>query len=568
MSEPIVLEPLDRLFAEELLAHEPEPRPEALRRAAEAVSAWRRLGHTCIPLSELEGVTAEALRQTRCVGRPGDFTPLILDDAGRLYLRRYHAYETQTAAAIRQRLRQHPSCDQAILAEGLRKFFSADPVSDQARAARTAVERAFCVITGGPGTGKTHTIAVVLALLHAQFPVGHPPRIALAAPTGKAAARMKESIQRMVDTNPAFAGLGALLPREATTIHRLLGVIPNAPDFRHNADHPLPVDVVILDEASMTDLALMARLILSLPAQARLILLGDRDQLAAVEAGNVLGDLCGRGLHPLPAAPIATHIVALRKNYRFEEGSGIHRISQQVNAGDDTAVLASLGERSTDFGATLLPRGDQLRSALRARGLPEFRELLADRDPMKVLSRLNDFRLLCALRTGPFGVVQVNTLLESLLDEAGLIDARQPHYPGRPIIITRNDYQLGLFNGDTGILLPDPANPEGGLRVWFPDEAGGVRSFNPGRLPAHETVFAMTVHKSQGSEFRRVLFLLPDRPAPVLTRELIYTGLTRARDHVELWYEAATLRTAIRQQVERTSGLRDALWAGNDTDEE
>ena len=565
MSEPIALEPLDRLFAAELLAHEPAP-TESLRRAAEAVSAWRRLGHTCMPLSELEGVSGEMLRSAKCVGRPGDFTPLILDDAGRLYLRRYHAYETQTAAAIRQRLAQQPACDEAKLADGLRKFFPLDSSSDQARAARTAVERAFCVITGGPGTGKTHTIAVVLALLHAQFPLEHPPRIALAAPTGKAAARMKESIQRMVETNPAFAGLGTFLPREATTIHRLLGVIPNSPDFRHTADHPLPVDVVILDEASMTDLALMAKLVSALPASARLILLGDRDQLAAVEAGNVLGDLCGRGLQPLPAAAIAEHIVALRKNYRFGDGSGIHRISQLVNAGDDTGALAAFAEPSADFTATPLPPADRLRAALRSRGIPEFRDLLADREPAAALARLNDFRLLCALRTGPFGVVQVNTLLESLLDEAGLIDARQAHYEGRPIIVTRNDYQLGLFNGDTGILLPDPAHPGGGLRAWFPDEAGGVRSFNPGRLPAHETVFAMTVHKSQGSEFKRVLFLLPDRLAPVLTRELIYTGLTRARNHVELWYEDSTLRDAIRQQVDRTSGLRDALWAADSAD--
>lgn len=543
------LEPLDRHFAAALLAHEPAPN-ESLRRAAERVSALRRLGHTCVPLSALAGVTAEDLRASRCVGRPGDFTPLILDDAGRLYLRRYHEYERQLAAATRQRISLVVPCDAAQLERGLERFFGAEIASDQAQAARIAVTRAFTVITGGPGTGKTHTIAVVLALLHEQSGA-QPPRVALAAPTGKAAARMTESIRRVVESIPAFREIAATLPSEAATIHRLLGAMPGSPYFRHHADHPLPADVVIIDEASMVDLALMAKLVAAIPPHARLILLGDKDQLSAVEAGNVLGDLC--------AAPaLAGHIAGLRKNHRFAEDSGIHRLSQQINAGDIDASLRTLREGAADLRSAALPATAKLRAALRERVLPEFRALLETREPALALARLHDFRILGALRVGPFGVAALNQLIESMLGEASLIDPSQRHYAGRPVIITRNDYTLGLFNGDTGLLLPDEA---GKLRAWFPESGGEVRSLDPARLPEHETVFAMTVHKSQGSEFRRVLLLLPDRLAPVLTRELIYTGLTRARDQVELWFVEPVLRDAILRRVERTGGLADALSA-------
>lgn len=544
------LEPIDRHLAAELLRHEPAP-SEALRRAAETVSACRRLGQTCVPLAAIDGVTSEDLRATRSVGHPGDFTPLILDDAGRLYLRRYHEYETRLAAAIRQRVAKSVPCDAALLERGLRRFFVAELDGDQARAARTAVERAFTVITGGPGTGKTHTIAVVLALLREQAGA-RPPRVALAAPTGKAAARMTESIRRVVGRDAAFEPLAATLPSEASTIHRLLGAIPGSPYFRHHADHPLPVDVVIIDEASMVDLALMAKLVAALPDDARLILLGDKDQLAAVEAGNVLGELCSLA----ECSPLAHHIAALRKNYRFAAESGIHRLSQQINAGDADASLRLLHEGAPDLCSRALPAVGGLRAALGERVLTEFRALLSSREPAEALARLHDFRILCALRVGPFGVIAMNQLLESLLSEAGLIDAGERHYVGRPIIVTHNDYTLGLFNGDTGLLLPDA---KGKLRAWFPESGGGVRGIEPARLPEHETVFAMTVHKSQGSEFSRVLFLLPDRPSPVLTRELLYTGLTRARESVEVWFAENVLREGIGRRVERNGGLADAL---------
>lgn len=547
------LEPLDRHFAAELLAHEPAP-SDSLRRAAEAVSAWRRLGHTCVPLSALEGVSPTELRTARCVGQPGEFTPLILDARDRLYLRRYHEYEKQLSDAVRRRVAGSVASDPQLLEAGLSRFFGGDLNSDQARAARTAVERAFSIITGGPGTGKTHTIAVVLALLYEQFG-SRPPRIALAAPTGKAAARMTESIRRVIEKNAAFQSLAAVLPSEAATIHRLLGSIPASPYFRHDAAHPLPVDVAVIDEASMVDLALMAKLVSAIPADARLILLGDKDQLAAVEAGSVLGDLCER--HDAAGAPLGNHIIELRRNYRFESESGIHRLSQQINAGDVKAALTMLSEGAPDLNSCALPAAAQLRSALRERVIDGFRPVLESAEPAEALARLNDFRILCALRVGPFGVIAANQFAESILAEAGFIDPSQHFYCGRPIIVTHNDYTLGLFNGDTGLILPDAT---GKLRAWFPQGGGDVRGLDPARLPEHETVFAMTVHKSQGSEFRRVLMLLPDRSSPVLTRELIYTGITRAREAVELWFAEGILREAISLRVERTGGLADALW--------
>jgi exodeoxyribonuclease V alpha subunit len=290
------------------------------------------------------------------------------------------------------------------------------------------------------------------------------------------------------------------------------------------------------------------------PETARVVLLGDKDQLASVEAGNVLGDICA----PSAASPLRAHIVELRRNRRFADDSGIQRLSQCVNAGDAEGALALLEEKHRDISASPLPAPALLGEALRERVLAGWRAALETDDPRAALEHFGAFRILCALRRGPFGVANLNRLAEQTLAEAGLIEPGETFYRGRPVLITSNDYTLHLFNGDVGLLLPDP-EARGELRAWFLDAAGALRRILPARLPEHETAFAMTVHKSQGSEFRRVLLVLPDRDTPVATRELVYTGMTRAREAVELWHHEPVLRAAIARRTERHSGLRDAL---------
>ena len=518
-----------------------------LARAARTVSAWRAAGHICAPVAEADG---HRLRETRVVGAPGEDKPLILD-GGRLYLQRYWQYEADLAAAILARLDARPKYDEALLAYRMASFFQ-DDRSRQKVAAELVMRRSFSVITGGPGTGKTWTVAVVLALL---ADVGAT-RVALAAPTGKAAARMKESILRTLEREPALAQYRGLLNPEAMTLHRLLGTIPDSPYFRHDATRPLAVDAVIVDEASMVDLALMAKLFAAVPMSARIVLLGDKDQLASVEAGNVLGDICNTSGAEHSGAPIGEHIVELTENRRFAQDSGIHRLSALVNMG---AADRALEVKGNDIAWKPLPAPAALGAALRERVLDGYRACLEAAEPREALTRLGAFRILCALRRGPYGVENLNRLAEQTLADEGLIAPDGAFYRGRPVLITTNEYTLGLFNGDVGLLLPD-AESGGELRAWFLDAAGALRRVLPARLPAHETVFAMTVHKSQGSEFGRVLLILPDRETPVATRELVYTGITRACEAVEIWHEPAALRAAIARRTERASGLREALW--------
>ena len=309
----------------------------------------------------------------------------------------------------------------------------------------------------------------------------------------------------------------------------------------------------------MVDLALMAKLFAAVPEAARVILIGDKDQLASVEAGNVLGDICGTGSRD-PESPIATHIVELSKAHRFGADSGIQRASALVNAGEEEAALELLRNgQGTDLASAPTPPARALETTLRPRALGGFRGYLESSDPSEALARLGDFRLLCATRSGPFGVENLNLLVERTLAADGLIAPESMHYHGRPVLVRTNDYQLNLFNGDVGLILRDPT-AGGELRAFFPDGAGAVRRVLPARLPAHETSFAMTVHKSQGSEFERVLLVLPDRDVAILTRELLYTGLTRARSAIEVWANEAVLRAAIARRTQRSSGLREALW--------
>ena len=536
-------------------------------------------------------VWCEALRRHAVVGRPGEYAPLILDEAGRLYLYRYWAYERQLALDLLGRIGDDPGdVDPRRVRDGLDRLFppTADGVDWQRIAATVAALKRFCVISGGPGTGKTTTVVRILALLLEQA-AGRPLHIALAAPTGKAAARMQEAIRISRETLQVTDRIRDAIPVEATTIHRLLGFRPGSVDFRHDRDNPLPVDVLVVDEASMVDLALMAKLVRAVPPRARLILLGDKDQLASVEAGAVLGDICGdspgfsavfrrrlrevtgqepagtpctapcSGSGPETGPPIRDAIVLLTRSYRFGQQSGIGRLARLVNQGDGRSALALLeGGECEDVVWRPLPSPRELAPRL-AEAAERLGAYLATETPEAALAALDRFRVLSAHRTGPFGVEALNQLIEECLEARGVIRPRSPWYCGRPVLVTANDYNLRLFNGDLGITLADPA-AEGKPRVFFRTAEGGVRRLPPARLPALETAYATTVHKSQGSEAEEILLILPNELTPVMTRELVYTGITRARSRVEIWGSAEVLAAAAARRLTRSSGLRDALW--------
>ncbi len=581
---------------------------EALLLASALTSRSTRAGHVCLDLARAEEVTfpekrpepcpafppvdawVEALRSAPVVGEPGSYTPLVLDPRARLYLHRYWAYQDALARWIRERAAPvEPAPPPGAVRRALDRLFPSssagvEPVDWQKVAACAAALRRFTVISGGPGTGKTFTVAGLLALLLDLHGDAEPPlRIALAAPTGKAAARLGESARRSAGRLPGRRPEAARIPTEATTLHRLLGSIRGSPYFHHHAEHRLPLDVLVVDEASMVDLALMAKLVQALPDHARLVLLGDRDQLASVEAGAVLGDICGRdrasgfsgafrsvleretGERIPEAAPpggqpsIRDGIVLLRESRRFPASSGLGRLARHVNRGDQAGTASLLRkETSGDIRWSQLPDRDGLPSALRARTRAFLSTPPDATDPLAALSRFQRFRILCAVREGPYGVRSVNRVVEQSLAADGVIRPVGPWYAGRPVLVNRNDHTLQLYNGDLGMVLPQEDGS--GFRVCFPAGEGAWRSVHPMRLPEHETAFAMTVHKSQGSEFDHVLLILPDRPYPVLTRELLYTAVTRARRSVEIWAAEPVLRFAVSRRTRRSSGLEDAVW--------
>jgi len=594
---------LDYHFTRWLSAQAAASSPE-LELGACLASYWTGNGNVCVNLPVLAGRSVfgsaeadeciapdyphwrDSLRQSGVVGWPGEFQPLILDSRGRLYLYRYWRYEQALRANLMARAEAFDApLDEARLRADLAQWFGVPGAECnwQKIAAATAVLRRLCVISGGPGTGKTTTVVKILALLLNQYGAQQkPPRIRLAAPTGKAAARLQEAIREAKQRLNFEPWLNEAIPEEASTIHRLLGAVPDSVYFRHDEAHPLPLDVLVVDEASMVDLALMTKLTDALPPAARLILLGDKDQLASVEAGAVLGDICGdspgfsagfrRRLttltdEALPSSgaisdsPLRDSIVLLRHSYRFGADSGIGQLARAVNRGAGSVARRLLGsQRYPDLswwsiGARFT---EQLAQTLAAGYADYLAALRANAEPAALFAAFNRFRILCALRRGPFGVEELNRLIERVGYERRLLAVRQPWYPGRPIMITRNDYDLRLYNGDIGLTYHDPDS--GQLRVYFQTADGAIRRFPTSRLPSHETVYAMTVHKSQGSEFDQVLLLLPPEANRVLSRELLYTGITRARHSVTVWGSDSVLKATVKRRSQRSSGLADALW--------
>jgi len=600
-----ILSHLDIHFARFMARLAGKEAPE-LFLAAALLSSHTRQGHICLDLSIMEGKQVleegdgeppldcpklsdwcKRLRESPVVGELGEYKPLILDENSRLYLYRYWDYQKRLANLIKRRVAEdEENVDVTLLKDGLERLFPAgkgDEIDWQKVAAFAAAFKRFCVISGGPGTGKTSTVAKILALLLEQTS-SERLRIALAAPTGKGAARLQEAIKHAKRVLNCPDSIKEEIPEEALTIHRLLGSIPDSPYFLHTDKNPLPIDVVLIDEASMADLALMSKLVQALPSQARLILLGDKDQLASVEAGAVLGDICDTGnIHAFSKpfwkdlkkvtgyktdmqidgedkSGIQDCIVQLRKSYRFGSDCGIGAVSQAISAGNsDLAMTLLTRGRYGDIEWKDLPQPSALLRAIKEAVIEGFEDYLRSGDPRESFQRFEQFRILCALREGPYGVVALNLLVERILKKEKLIVPDRKWYRGRPVLITSNDYNMRLFNGDLGIVLPDP-DGDNEPRAFFPSADGSLRRLHPLRLPEHETVYAMTVHKSQGSEFDKVLLLLPDRDSPVLTRELIYTGITRARQSAKMWGTERVFRTAVSRRIERTSGLRDALW--------
>lgn len=507
----------------------------------------------------------ETLQNNPAVGEPGDQKPLILDTGARtprLYLLRYWQYEQRLATYIQKSAeRPIPDLNQDMIEASLARLFP-NVGSDQAMVARAALENRFCVISGGPGTGKTTTVLKIILLLLEQARDGDL-KLALAAPTGKAANRLQASILSSLAQAQEMAMVSDSIlsgvPSETVTIHRLLGTISNSPRFRHNRTNPLPLDCVIVDEASMVDLALMSKLVDALKPDCRLIVLGDKNQLSSVESGSVLADICSVPEND-SAAPFTKGIVSLKKSYRFNEQSGIGQTSNRINAGDPVHALYAM-ENDPDGAVSLqnVPKPADLRDALKSRLLPIYRSHIQAGTAEAAFQHLSQFCVLCALRNGLYGSMILNRIIEQFLLEEKLVPARETWYPGRPIMISRNDYQLGLYNGDIGIVLPD-SEDQNRLKVHFDMGSDGYRKISPLRLPEHESAFAMTIHKSQGSEFDHALIILPDQDSRVLSRELLYTAITRARKSVEVWGDREILTRAINRKTERSSGLREALY--------
>ncbi len=524
-----------------------------------------------------------ALSQSSVVGTPGEYKPLILDDAGRLYFYRYWSYERNLIESISLRLEVSNFARSSRNGEELNRLFKSSHTIPnwQKIAAFTALSGKFCVISGGPGTGKTYTVASIITLLIKEKP---DTRISICAPTGKAAARLQESISRS----------GQLLNRkdcgqefkrfEATTIHRLLGASGDLTRFRYNRDNPLVTDVLIVDEASMVSLSLMSRLMDALAPETNVVLLGDRNQLSSVEAGSVLGDICdaadinqfsaemqqryqqmtGEAISVSPITKgtgnsfaLSDHIVELHHSYRFASDSGIGDLSHAINEGDVEQAMAILGDKAQEWVTVSdLPAVQNLKKELQRVVSNHFESAIKAESLERAFDTYNRFRILCSHRLGTYGVAQLNGMVEEILKERGLINRVDRFYQGRLVIIKENDYSVGLFNGDTGLIRKDE---NGELKVFFKTEEGNFKSITPVRLPRHESAYALTVHESQGSEFDEVVIVLKESASSFLSRELLYTAITRARKGLMLWSDKQVLCQAVTRKVERASGLKDGL---------
>ncbi|MDP6979745.1 MAG: exodeoxyribonuclease V subunit alpha [Myxococcota bacterium] len=664
LREKSLLSLLDCAFAERLAAIAKEDEPLVLFAAALARREAAE-GHICFDLGSDEAVASRLpgldstdrpsaasllgalegspLVQTESEARTHDPSvargkrrPLVLDDSGRLYLHRYWSYQSRLAEQLRRRaLAPSLSADVERLLAGLDRYF---PIASAARegaptegadqaafdfmqpaeagatvreldrqrlAAAVALEQRLTVISGGPGTGKTATVVKILALAIEQAlegECGEVPRIALVAPTGKAAATLAAAIQRGADALECSEQVKAALPRDAVTVHRCLGVRGGArPGVRHDANRPVPVDLIVVDEASMVDLALMTRLLEAVPEQARVILLGDEHQLASVEAGAVMGDVCRSALpegfessfadtldelagarvpraeEGSPRSALQNNVVRLTRSYRYASDRGIGALAVAINAGDSGAVLdilASEGHPEVERRAFIHETRDA-HGLFRSEVVAGFTPYLEESDPVRMLSAFAGFRVLSPLRAGRGGVEGLNREIEHELRRAGSLASAPGDPMGRPVLVTENDHTQQLFNGDIGFFVACGDEALARLCVAFPRAVAdgkpsaeaaerpepATRLLSPARLPAFEPAYAMTIHKSQGSEFARVAVVISDAAAERMTRQQLYTAITRAREHVTLYASTNAIAQAVESDTKRSSGLGDALCA-------
>lgn len=542
-------------------------------------------GHICI---DLESTTTEdwedagynpprenALKDSYFVSDGTKRTPLVLWNRN-LYLQRYYDYEKSVFERIKffTAHQEDGTIKNKLIAQKAyvqHLFSNTSEIDWQMIAAISAVLNRFTIITGGPGTGKTTTVAKFLSLL---LRIAPETRVALAAPTGKAAARMAESLKNSTALETNTQKL--IQQFEPSTIHRLLKVKRNSIYFKHNRENPIPYDLVIIDESSMIDIALFSKLMEAIPDTSKIVLLGDKNQLASVEAGSLFGDLClaqnrlnqfaterARFINQFitsESAKISENhlseknhllfekVIELQKSYRFSDQGGIGKLSNAIitNARENLIAFFENKDEEVTIDTTY---SDEVFTTF----IEGYEEYIQETDIKKAFEKLNQLRVLCAVREGPQGVYSVNTQIENYLIAKKLIARTGEFYENRPIIITGNNYELSLFNGDIGIVRSDK---NGKLRVWFEDENQGLKSVLPAYISAAETVFAMTIHKSQGSEFDHVCVLLPNlEDNPLLTRELLYTAVTRAKKEVIIQADKEVLLKCIERGVERSSGL-------------
>ncbi|MEO8002967.1 MAG: exodeoxyribonuclease V subunit alpha [Arenimonas sp.] len=558
------LRDVDHALAMSLHRLEPET-SELVCVAVALASKAHSLGHSCLPLDkfdvllgeastqpspQLPGVNEflEALKASGWVGDGYSENGVLVLDENTIALKRYWSYEDRLAKALRQRL----AVSGKPLSENVEKFraelFSEDITGAQAIAAKCACEATFFLLTGGPGTGKTSTISRLLQLLQYQAKENAVSlRIALAAPTGKAATRLSESLHGTLASLESTS-LVNIEQAEAKTLHRLLGSKPNSVQFQHDAEHPLPLDVLIVDEASMIDLPLMCKLLEALPLEARLILVGDPDQLPSVETGNVLRACCDAiALRP----DSSQHRVHLDRVYRQDSDSDIGLAAKTVLSGDSEHFIQSLLQG--EYRGLHWQAGDKqaLEKIIRDKALLHYQKIQQAVSLEQAISLSKEFRVLCAARESSAGSIAINRYIGDRLKKKN----EAAFFPGRLCLVTENTAREQLFNGDIGLCWPDD---KGVLRIWV-ETVAGLKAWHPANFPAHEDAFAITVHKSQGSEFERILLVLPDASHRVLSRELLYTGITRARRQIELFASQSSLIAAISRQNQRWSRLARRL---------